>query len=374
MLTVYANSFDRLWAECEQDYLAAVSRVGASGWYILGHEVEEFEKGLSGFCESRVVAVACASGLDAIEIALRVSGVEPGDKVLTSPLSAFATSLAIIRAGARPIFCDVDSHGLMDPEAASAEFARNPDIHAIIPVHLYGHIADMEALSALASDFGVPLIEDAAQAIGARRGALRVGELADAACFSFYPTKNLGALGDGGALILSDIAKAEAARCVRNYGQSSRFAHDVMGMNSRLDELHAATLTTAFLPRLVCWLSRRRLIASQYLEEIQNRSVTLLPGPDPDGAAWHLFPVLVPPSRRQHFLSHLAEHGVQGGLHYPVLISDQKAFIDRFGTCENSQLKMARRFTEEEVSLPINPFLTKPEVGHVIATVNAWSG
>lgn len=373
MLSVTANAFDRLWLECEHDYIAAVKRVGRSGWHILGREVAEFETRLAAFCGS-AAAVGCANGLDAIEIALRIAGVAPGDKVLTSPLSAFASALAIIRTGARPVFCDVDAHGLMDPEAARVEFARHPDIRAILPVHLYGHLADMEALSRLAEAHGVPLIEDAAQAIGARRNGVRVGEFAVAACFSFYPTKNLGVFGDGGALLISDVSLLEAAQAVRNYGQSSKYVHDVLGLNSRLDELHAATLTSAFLPRLDRWLSRRRKIASQYLDALNNPLVTLLPGPDREGAGWHLFPLLVAAKGRAQFLDHLERQGVQGGIHYPFLMSDQKAYTDLYGQSETDRLVLARKFAESEVSLPIHPYLTDEEVEHVIQAVNSWEG
>lgn len=372
MLPITANAFDRMWIECEEDYLATVRRVGRSGWYILGPEVAEFEKRLATYCES-AAAVGCASGLDAIEIALRVANVAPGDKVLTSPLSAFASTLAIIRTGARPIFCDVDSHGLLDPEAAKVEFERHPDICAILPVHLYGHLADMEVLSSLAASHGVPLIEDAAQAIGATRHGIRVGQFACASCISFYPTKNLGVLGDGGALLLSSASLVEACQAIRNYGQSSRYVHDVQGLNSRLDELHAATLTSVFLPRLEYWLSRRREIAASYLDGLDHPLVTLLPGPDPAGAAWHLFPVMVPPERRVQFMDHLQRKGVQSGLHYPFLMSDQKAFVSLFGEHESDRLMVARRFAESEVSLPIHPYLTDAEVEHVINSVNSWN-
>lgn len=372
MLRVAANSFDRMWAECEEEYLAAVRRVGRSGWYVLGREVAAFETAFAAYCGSPA-AVGCASGLDAIEIALRAVGIGPGDKVLTSPLSAFASALAIIRAGGRPVFCDVDDHGLMDPEAARAAFARHPDIRAILPVHLYGHLADMDALAAVAADHGAAVIEDAAQAIGARRHGRRAGALSDAACFSLYPTKNLGVLGDGGALLFPDAARAGAARVLLNYGQSARYVHDVVGLNSRLDELHAATLVSAFLPRLDDWISRRRTTAARYLDALDNPRVTLLPGPDPDGAGWHLFPVLVPAERREAFLAHLDRSGVQAGLHYPVLICDQKAFVDRFGPEQPDPLRRARRLAAGEVSLPIHPYLTEAEVAQVIATVNAWN-
>ncbi|MEP4194757.1 MAG: DegT/DnrJ/EryC1/StrS family aminotransferase [Aliishimia sp.] len=373
MLNVNANSFDRMWDECGPDCLDAVSRVGSSGWYILGAEVADFEEKLAKSCNC-FATVGCASGLDAIEIALRTNEIQPGDKVLTTPLSAFATVLAVLRTGAIPVFCDVDANGLLDSTAAANAFAHYPDIKAIIPVHLYGQLADMNAFSNLAKTHGVILIEDAAQAIGATRGEIRVGELSHAACLSFYPTKNLGALGDAGAVILSDATQVETAKSLRNYGQTEKYGHDILGLNSRLDEVHAATLKSAFLPRLNGWLARRREIAQLYLEGITNPAVTLMPGPDRRGSGWHLFPVLVAAHHREDFMDHLAAKGVQGGLHYPVLMSDQKALTDLGTPLISGSLRMAQSIAEQEVSLPIHPYLTPEEIEHVVAAVNAWDG
>lgn len=373
MEDISANRFDRLWADCRDDYIAAVTGVGASGWYILGREVAAFEADLAAWCD-RATAVGCGNGMDALEIALRAAGIGAGDRVLTTPLSAFATGLAILRAGAEPVYCDTDAHGLLDPAAAEAALEADPAIRAVIPVHLYGHLADMPRFTALAARRGLTLIEDAAQAIGARRNGQGVGATGHAVAFSFYPTKNLGAVGDGGALLPADAAMDAAARSIRNYGQTERYVHEVIGLNSRLDELHAATLRRAFLPRLEGWLARRRGIAAAYLSGIDAPHVTLLPGPDPEGAGWHLFPVLVAPERRAAFLDHLTRHGVQGGLHYPVLIPDQKAMTDRAAPRVHGDLANARRFATGEVSLPIHPYLTEAEVAHVIDTVNGWGG
>lgn len=353
--------------------MAAVERVGASGWYILGNEVSAFEDELGQFIGNGHV-VGCASGLDAIEIALRVEGIGPGDKVLTTPLSAFATSLAIIRAGAEPVFCDVDNHGLLDVTAAEQALTEHPDIRCIVPVHLFGHLADMPALARLGEQHGAIIIEDAAQAIGARRDGHPVGEYGRMATYSFYPTKNLGVIGDGGALATADPVSAERAAAIRNYGQSGHYVHDLMGMNSRLDELHAATLNTALLPRLSGWLETRRKNAARYLAEIDNSAVTLMPGPDQGQSGWHLFPILVEASRREDFLTHLGNCEVAGGLHYPTLIPDQKAITDRGEPITLGDLANARRFAHGEVSLPIHPYLTDEELTHVISAVNQWGG
>lgn len=372
-MDVSANRFDRLWADCKEDYTAAVTQVGSSGWYVLGQQVADFEAALAAWC-GRETAVGCGNGMDALEIALRAAGIGLGDRVLTTPLSAFATGLAILRAGAEPVYCDTDEHGLLDPDAAAAALAADPGIRAMIPVHLYGHLADMPRLTALAAAQGIALIEDAAQAIGARRDGRGVGADGHAVAFSFYPTKNLGAIGDGGALLPATADMDRLARSIRNYGQTERYVHAVIGLNSRLDELHAATLRHAFLPRLDTWLARRRAIAAAYLAGIDTPHVTLLPGPDPDGAGWHLFPVLVAPARRDAFLDHLQQNGIQGGLHYPVLIPDQTAMTDRGAPIVHGDLTRARRFATGEVSLPIHPYLTDAERDHVVATVKAWGG
>jgi dTDP-3-amino-3,4,6-trideoxy-alpha-D-glucose transaminase len=372
-MDVSANSFDRLWAECHADYIAAVTEVGASGWYILGRQVAAFETDLAAWCD-RTSAVGCGNGMDALEIALRAAGIGAGDRVLTTPLSAFATGLAVLRAGAEPVYCDTDDHGLLDPDAVAAALDADPSIRAVIPVHLYGHLADMPRLEAIIEGRDVILIEDAAQAIGARRDGRGVGAGGHAVAFSFYPTKNLGAIGDGGALLPADAASDDLARSMRNYGQTERYVHDVIGLNSRLDELHAATLRTVFLPRLAGWLTRRRAIAAAYLAGITTPHVTLMPGPDPEGAGWHLFPVLVAAERRDDFLDHLKQNGIQGGLHYPVLIPDQKAMTDRGTPHVHGDLANARRLATCEVSLPIHPYLSEAEVAHVIETANAWSG
>lgn len=374
-MRVLANDFTRLWDVCRDSALSAMDRVGGSGWYILGKEVEALEDALTQACgHGRVVG--CANGMDAIEIALRGLGVRPGEKVLTTPLSAFATGLAIVRAEGEPIYCDVDEHGLIDPEAVQTCLEALPDIRFLIPVHLYGNMADMTALRGLADRHGVTIIEDAAQAIGASRDGIAVGRLGRAAAYSFYPTKNLGVIGDGGALATDDEALAPMARALRNYGQGSRrYVHEEIGLNSRLDELHAAVLRDAFLPHLEAWTARRRAVAQRYLDKIVHQAITLMPGPDKEGGVRHLFPVLAPVGRTEAFIAHLADSGVQAGRHYPSLIPDQPAMRNRshppsvFG-----DLTRAAAIAAREVSLPINPFLTDDEVSYVIDTVNAWPG
>jgi dTDP-4-amino-4,6-dideoxygalactose transaminase len=372
-MKVVANAFDRLWADCQAEVMAAVAGVGASGWWILGPQVIAFEKNLAGSC-GLPHAVGCANGMDAIEIALRASGIGPGSKVLTTPLSAFATALAILRAGAEPVFADVDEHGLLDPKVAEAALAAHPDIRAVIPVHLYGHLADTPRFAELSRKAGAVLIEDAAQAIGATRNGIRVGQFGAATCLSFYPTKNLGAMGDGGALLTGDDTIDRRSRTLRNYGQSEKYIHTELGLNSRLDELHAAVLKDAFLPKLAGWTNKRRTIARTYLDQISNAHVACVPGPDPAGSVWHLFPVLVAASRRTAFADYLQSSGVQANLHYPVVIPDQEAITKHGPALVHGSLDRARMFATCEVSLPIHPYLEDAEVAYVVDVVNGWAG
>ena len=376
---VEANSFKRMWAQCGSDIHAAVEAVGASGWYILGQEVAAFEAALAE-AASLPFAIGVGNGMDALEISLHAAGMGPGDAVLCPPLSAFPTALAVLRAGGVPVFADVDENGALDPAAAAECLSRNPSIRFMIPVHLYGHMADMKTLGTLAMARGVTIIEDAAQAIGATRAypdgtRLQVGEVGSTACYSFYPTKNLGAIGDGGALVTADTGIDRQARAMRNYGQSAQYIHDIPGMNSRLDELHAAVMHRALLPRLAGWTDRRRHIAKRYLAAITHPDIILIPGPDPDGSVWHLFPVLAPAAARDGLMTYLRDAGIQVGVHYPKLMNTQNALSELAGTARTfGSLERAQAFTECEISLPIHPFLEEDEIGHVIDTLNGWRG
>lgn len=345
-----ANDFRRQWEDLREDALAAFEKVGASGWYILGEEVRLFEQDLTalwGFPH----AAGVASGLDAIEIALRALGCKPGDRVLTTPISAFATTLAIVKLGAVPVFVDTDDQGLIDIQRCQEILRSRRDIRYFVPVHLYGFALDAGALLRLRDEHDLLMVEDCAQSVAA------VGEVA---ATSFYPTKNLGAMGDGGAILCRDAALDERVRALRDYGQTSKYRHDVIGYNSRLDELQAAFLRRACMPRLDCWLSRRREIAAAYLDGIKNPAVRLPNPPKGSEPSWHLFPVWI--DRR------LSDSPF--GTHYPAAIPDQKALegvpFDAPGGYEN-----AKRLCASEVSLPIHPYLNDDEVAEVIAMLNS---
>jgi dTDP-4-amino-4,6-dideoxygalactose transaminase len=371
--SILANDFRAQWADTAAAVPGALARVGESGWLILGAEVRAFEAALAQ-AWGLGHAVGVANGMDAIEIALRAAGMAPGAPVLTTPLSAFATTLAIVRAGGHPVFVDVDATGGLDLDAVEAWLHDHSAAETwMVPVHLYGHCQDLERLAALRDRFGVRIVEDCAQSIGARWHDRPCGTVGLAATTSFYPTKNLGALGDGGALLTDDAELAARCRQWRDYGQSARYHHGVLGLNSRLDELQAAILRSALLPRLPAATARRRLLAARYQAGLQGLpGLTLPPAPASSESVWHLFPVLAD-GGRDSLTAALQAAGVQTGIHYPVLIPDQKAMTDTAFTMAGD-LARARRFAATELSLPIHPYLSDDAADRVIAACREWSG
>jgi len=364
------NDFQRLWQDTRADAVRAFERVGASGWYITGKELEGFERALA---ELWNLPHCCgvASGLDAIEIGLKALGCGPGDCVLTTPLSAFATTLAIAKLDAIPVFVDTDEFGLLDLDRCAELLGRRPDIRFLVPVHLYGNSLDLAKLALLKKRFGLTIVEDCAQSILAGHQGTLTGTVGQCAATSFYPTKNLGALGDGGAILTGDAAIATRVRALRDYGQSAKYRHDCVGYNSRLDELQAALLHHAFLGRLTAWTARRRRIAAQYLEGIANPRVRPIGAPPGSQSCFHLFPVMVPPERRQPFLDHLRRQGIGSGEHYPLAIPDQQAMA-QIPHEMAADCVQARAIAAGEVSLPIHPYLRDDQAARVIAACNEW--
>jgi dTDP-4-amino-4,6-dideoxygalactose transaminase len=362
LIQVRANDFARQWRDIGDDSLEAVDRVGHSGWLVLGEEVRAFELELAAWW-GVPHAVGVASGLDALEIALRCAGLPQGSRVLTTPLTAFATTLAIVRAGAEPVWCDVDESGGLDLDQVDATLRADRSIRAVMPVHLYGHPLDPVALERLAAEHDVIVIEDCAQSAGAERDGKPTGLAGIAAGTSLYPTKNLGAMGDGGVLLTSDETIAERARRLRNYGQGAQYEHVELGLNSRLDELHAAVLRSAMLPRLDRWLARRTEIASRYTEAL--RESRLRPVVAAGGhSAHHLFPVEVLDLDPGAVREQIVQRGVAVGRHYPLACPEQPA-VRGIGTIVGD-LAVARRLAERELSLPIHPYLEDHEVEVVI--------
>jgi dTDP-3-amino-3,4,6-trideoxy-alpha-D-glucose transaminase len=366
---VLLNDFMAQWQSVREDTLKAMDRVGRSGWFILGDEVAHFEEQLAAYTGRRY-AIGCASGLDAIELGLRILDCH-GKLVITTPLSAFATTLAVVRAGGLPVFIDTDKSGLLDLNRVEAFLEASGDKqYVLLPVHLFGHSLNLKHLQRLRERFRVSVLEDCAQAIGASSDGKTVGSASDAAALSFYPTKNLGCMGDGGALMTDREEFATIARALRDYGQTGKYRHTYLGMNSRLDEVHAAILTDALLPRLPEFTRRRRAIAEQYRTRIPSEMVEIPPEPDGSHSVYHLFPVLIKADRAR-FQEHLKAQGIQSAVHYPVLIPEQPALRGQSYSVDG-ELTNARLFAENEVSLPIHPFMSDDDVERVVAACNTW--
>jgi dTDP-4-amino-4,6-dideoxygalactose transaminase len=338
---------------------AAIDRVVASGWFVLGPEVERFE---SAFAQAAGAshAIGVGNGTDALMLVLRALGIGPGDEVITSPLSAAYTALAIVMVGATPIFADIDATRLtLDPERIAE--AIGPRTRAVLPVHLYGQSADMTAIKPLAAKHHLAIVEDCCQAHLATSGGRPVGTFGAAGAFSFYPTKNLAALGDGGAIITNDRALAERLRRLRNGGQTDRYHHQVLGANSRLDEIQAAVLLER-LPRLHAWTAKRRDLANRYRARL-GRAVDVPPECDP-GHVYHLFPVRT--SRRDELQAALRGAGIETLVHYPISIPKQQAFAG----LDSRACPIAEHVCRQVVSLPLHPRLTEPDIDMVADAVN----
>jgi len=343
----------------------AVARVLDSGWFILGPEGEALERELATALGARD-AVAVGNGTDALHLALRALGVGPGDEVVTTSISAAYTALAVLHAGARPVFVDVDPRTLnLDPERVQG--ALTPRTKAIVPVHLYGHPADMDPILSLARARGLAVLEDACQAHGALYRGRPVGTLAGEGgigALSFYPTKNLGALGDGGAILLNDPGLAARLRQLRNGGQSDRYRHEVPGVNSRLDELQAALLRVG-LRHLSAWTERRRALAAFYQRELEGAGAEPLGEQPYARSVFHLFVVRHP--RRDALAAALRERGVGTLIHYPIPLHLQPAFAGLGG--KPGDLPVAEKATSEILSLPLYPELRDEQARGVVEAV-----
>jgi dTDP-4-amino-4,6-dideoxygalactose transaminase len=366
MASILINDFSRIPAFVRQELLAAAAGVLQSGWFILGENVAAFEREWAEYCSTKH-CIGVANGMDALEIGLRCAGIGPGDEVITTPLTAFATVLAILRAGAQPVLADIDpATGLLDPESAAR--CIGPRTRAILLVHLYGQVRQMDRWQALCRERGVLLLEDAAQAHGACARGVSAGGFGCWAGYSFYPTKNLGAIGDAGALCTNDDAVAAQAAQLRNYGQSDRYHHPVAGLNSRLDELQAAMLRR-LVAHLPASTRRRREIAALYRAEVRNPAITLLAPPEEDAShVYHLF--VVRTARRDALASHLREAGIQSLIHYPIGAHRQPptSGLRR----DPAGLVAADEFSATCLSIPCHPFLDAAEVRRVVDALNSF--
>ena len=340
------------YIELKEELDAAHQRVMTSGWYILGNEVTEFEKEFASYCGS-CECVGVANGLEALTLVLRAWGVGPGDEVIVPSNTYIATWLAITHVGATPVPIEpCESTYNLDP--VLIEDAITVRTKAILPVHLYGQPADMAPICEVADRYGLKVLEDAAQGHGARYKGRRVGSLGDAAGFSFYPGKNLGAFGDGGAITTNDAALAEKLRELRNYGSRAKYVNDVAGYNSRLDEMQAAFLRVK-LKYLDCWNQKRSLIADWYLNNLPITCPDLVLPTVPEYAepCWHLF--VVRSQSRDAFQKKLTEDGIATLIHYPIPPHKQMAYESL--DLRPGSFPLAETLADEVLSLPIYPQL-----------------
>jgi dTDP-3-amino-3,4,6-trideoxy-alpha-D-glucose transaminase len=341
---------------------AAIARVVEAGWFVLGPEVEAFEAEFASACGSRF-AVGVGNGTDGITLALRALDIGPGDEVLVPAMTAAFTGLAVIASGAIPRIVDVEPETLtIDPAAcANAVTSRTK---AIVPVHLYGQAADMTAIRAIAERHNLAIVEDCCQAHLATENGVPVGTRSHAGVFSFYPTKNLGALGDGGAVITSDDALAARLRRLRNGGQRDRYHHVEAGINSRLDEVQAAILR-ARLPFLAAWTARRRALAAQYRSQLPAVSAPIRERDS--GHVYHLFPVRL--KRRDELGAYLKQAGIGTLIHYPVSLSAQEAFA----AYKPTECPIASAAAAELLSLPLHPRLADADIARVTRDIGAFA-
>ncbi|HEY3226652.1 MAG TPA: DegT/DnrJ/EryC1/StrS family aminotransferase [Planctomycetota bacterium] len=343
----------------------AVARVLASGRFIQGAETRRFEEAFASFCGTRE-AIAVDSGTAALHLAFLACGLKPGDEVLTSPFTFVATGTALLHANLTPVFADIRP-GDFNLDPGNLESALTARTRAILPVHLFGTPCDMTAIVDIARRREIFVVEDAAQAHGAVHGGRRVGSFGDAATFSFYPSKNLAAIGDGGAVVTSDSDVAKDVRLRRDHGRTSKYEHGLLGWNYRMDEVQAAALNVK-LPRLDGWNGRRRALAARYGDRLKGLPL-ILPSPDP-GSVWHLYVIRTP--KRDALREHLERQGIETGVHYPLPLHLQPPFASL--GYRRGRFPEAERAADEVLSLPMYPELGDEGVDRVASAIRTFFG
>ncbi len=357
---ILMNDFAREYKNIEFELLGGIKDTFRSGRYILGNNVKDFEKSFAKYVDTKY-CVGVANGLEALQISLMSMGIGPGDEVITVSNTAVATVLAIINAGATPVFVDIDEYFHID--AAKIEEKINRKTKAIIPVHLFGQVADMDAILNIAKKHNLKVIEDACQAHGAEFKGRKAGSFGDAGCFSFYPTKNLGAYGDAGAITTNSGLIYKKCLMLRNYGQKNRYEHLMKGINSRLDEIQASILNTK-LRKLDGLLKRRNKIAEIYMRNLGMVKQVILPKVRSNSFhSFHLFVIKV--EQRDKLQVYLEKHGIETIIHYPTPIHKQKSFI------EYSRVRLPRTedASKKILTLPSNPFLMEDEAEKICTII-----
>ena len=342
----------------------AIKGVLDSGYYLLGNTLKTFEEQFAAYCGTQY-AIGVANGLDALTLIIKAFNFNPGDEIIVPANTYIASILAISSNQCTPVLVEPDIHTLLiDPEKMEEKITEKTK--AILVVHLYGRVVAMDKIWELANKYNLKVIEDAAQAHGARFNNKRAGNLSDAAGFSFYPGKNLGALGDGGIITTNDALLYEKIKALRNYGSNKKYVNIYKGTNSRLDEIQAAVLL-AKLPFLDAENEMRRTCANFYIQHIKNPKIILPIMPNnPQEHVWHIFPILV--EEREKLQTYLTKKGIQTLIHYPIPPHKQKAYIE----WNDLSYPIAERIHTQELSLPISPIISKTELTYIIDTLNAW--
>jgi dTDP-4-amino-4,6-dideoxygalactose transaminase len=353
------------YLELQSEIDGAMLRVADSGWFLLGDELRAFEDEFARYVGVKH-CVGVANGLDALFLSLQALGVGPGDEVIVPSNTYIATWLAVTMAGARPVPVEPDPETYnVDPQRIESAITRRT--RAILPVHLYGLAADMEAIRDIAARHGLVVLEDAAQAHGATHAGIKAGALGDAAAWSFYPGKNLGAFGDGGAVTTDDDGTADKVRVLRNYGSRVKYVNDVKGVNSRLDEIQAAVLRVK-LSALDDWNDRRTRVAERYADRCAGLPLVLPSTPLGSRHAWHLY--VIRSSEREDLRKWLAAQGVETLIHYPIPPHRQRAYAE-FAFAEDA-FPIANQIHEEVLSLPMGPHLSEDQQEVVIGALSAF--
>ena len=360
-------------AELNEQITAALARVWESGWFVLGPEVERLERNIAAYCQAKH-AVGCASGSDALLLSLMAYDVGPGDEVILPSFTFFATASAVTRLGAKPVFADIEPE-TFNIAPSAVERLLGPATKAIVPVHLFGQCAQMDAICRLADAAGVPVIEDAAQAIGAELAGRRAGSMGQIGCLSFYPTKNLGGAGDGGMLTTNCDELAARLRLLRVHGMQPRYYHGVVGINSRLDAFQAAVLGVK-LPQLDRWTEMRQANARRYTEMFTSagldRRLRLPPVAAQRRHVWNQYVVRIPGRRRDELRQLLAEAKIGSEIYYPMGLHQQQCFA--YLGYAPDDLPETLRASEEVLALPIFPELTAGQQQRVVDRLAAFLG
>lgn len=366
MIDIPYLDLGKIHGKIQNELNQAAEKVLERQWFIGGIEDTRFEDMFATYCETKY-CVGVGNGLDAIRLILLAYGIGEGDEVIIPANTFIATAFAVQQVKATPVFVDADEKTFLINERKIEEKITNKT-KAIIVVHLYGRAVDVTTVLRLADKYSLKVIEDAAQAHGAKMQGRKVGSLGDAAAFSFYPGKNLGALGDAGAVVTNDATVAERVRAYGNYGSNEKYNHIYQGCNSRLDELQAAFLSVK-LPYLDAWNEERKKIADFYSKEMKNKKVKLPSMPnDRDEHVFHIFPVMV--ANRDDFIRYMSKCGIETNVHYPKAIMDQEAYKNEV---ENStDYPVTRRICEEEVSLPLYPGMTEEQIQKVVDSINKY--